>query len=64
MLLSGDIKVNPGPGSNLCDSCGKRAKKRNNMKILDSGLSNKCKRFIVNRDFLIQHYRKTYHSIR
>ena len=38
MLLSGDIQVNPGPGSNFCDSCGKRAKKRNNMRIFESGL--------------------------
>ena len=25
ILLSGDIQVNPGPNSNLCDSCGKVA---------------------------------------
>ena len=66
-LLSDDIQVNPGPDSYLCDSCGKRVnkrclccikcnvkihKKRNNMRILENGLCNKCKTFvIVNRDF-------------
>ena len=28
ILLSGDIQVNPGPDSNLCDSCGKTINKR------------------------------------
>ena len=48
ILLSGDIHVNPGPNSNLFDSCGKRVnlccikcnvkihKKCNNMKIFES----------------------------
>ena len=68
ILLSGDIQVKPGPNSNLCDSCGKRVNKRclccikcnvkihkkyNNMRIFESGLCNKCKTFIANRDFSI-----------
>ena len=28
ILLSGDIQVNPGPKSNLCDNRGKRVNKR------------------------------------
>ena len=27
ILLSDDIQVDPGPDSNLCDSCGKRVNK-------------------------------------
>ena len=66
-LLSDDIQVNPGPDSYLCDICGKRVnkrclccikcnekihKKRNNMRIFENGLCNKCKTFVtVNRDF-------------
>ena len=65
-MLSGDIQVNPEPNSNLCDSCGKRVnerclfwikcivkihKKCNSMRIFESGLWNKCKTFIANRDF-------------
>ena len=52
-LLSGNIQVNPGPDSNLCDSRGKKVnksclccikcnvkihKKCNNMRIFESGL--------------------------
>ena len=65
ILLSGHIQVHPGPDSNLCDSCGKRVNKRYlccikcnlkihqkcNMRIFESGLYNKGKTFIVNRDF-------------
>ena len=65
ILLSGNIQVNSGPKSNLCDSFGKRVNKRclccikcnvkihkkcNNMRIFESGLCNKSKTFIVNRD--------------
>ena len=66
IFLYDDIQVNPGPDSNLYDSCGKRVNKRylhcikcsvkihkicNNMRIFQSGLCNKCKTFIVSRDF-------------
>ena len=65
-MLSADSKVNPGLNSNVYDSCGKRVNKRclccikcnvkickkcNNMSTFESGLCNKCKTFIVNRDF-------------
>ena len=66
IILYDDIQVNPRPNSNLCHSCGKRVNKRslccnksnmdihkkcNNMRIFESGLCNKCKTFVVNRDF-------------
>ena len=67
ILLSGDIQVNPGPDSNLCDSCGKRVNKRclccikcnvkihqkcNNKRIFENGLCSKWKTFIIlNKDF-------------
>ena len=47
ILLSGDIKVNPGSNSNLCDGCGKRVgnvvkhiKKCTNMRIFETVLCN------------------------
>ena len=67
ILLSGDIQVNPGPYSNLCDSCGKRVIKRclccikcnvkihqkcNNKRIFENGFCSKWKTFIIlNKDF-------------
>ena len=68
ILLSGDIQVNAGPNSNLCDSCGKRINKRclcctkcnvkihkkcKNMRIFESGHCNKCETFITKRLFRI-----------
>ena len=66
ILLSRYIQVNPGPDSNSSDSCGKRVSKRylccakcnvkihkkcDNMRIFEGCLYNKCKTFLVKRDF-------------
>ena len=73
ILLSGDIQVNPGPNSNLCDSCGKSLscikckvkihKKCNNMRIFESGLCNKYKTFIVNRTFSTASENLPFHQV-
>ena len=78
ILPPGDIKVNPGPNSNFCNTRGKRVNKRclccikcnlkihkkcNNMRIFESGLCNKCKTFIVNRDFLTFSENLPFHQV-
>ena len=74
ILLSGDIQVNPGPDSNLCDSCGKRVNKRCFCCIKCNVKMQKhediCKMdFAINVKYLLlsietfRHYPKTYHSI-
>ena len=79
ILLFGDIQVNSRPNSNLCDSCVKRVNKRclccikcsvkiykkcNNMRILENGLCNKFKTFvIVNRDFSTLSENRPFHQV-
>ena len=78
ILLSGDIQVNPGPNSNLCDGCGKRVNKRrlccikcnvkihkkcNNMRIFESALCNICKIFIVDRAFSTSSENLPFHQV-
>ena len=77
ILLSGNSQLNPGPNSNLYDSCGKIVNKRclccikcnvkihkkcNSMRIFESGLCNNVNRLLSIENF--QYYRETYHFIR